>query len=106
MRIMQVVPPFQPVDTSITAAVRVVPKLKDWRWTIYTFLQGLGSRGATAGEIATELALNPSTVRPRLRELEGTAPWAKGKLPARIIRTPERRAGMRVYQACAVTPKP
>ena len=90
-------PPSQPVDTSLGAAARVQGHTARIREAIYLYLKAVG--GATAGEISTQCGLNPSTVRPRLRELEGSAPWAKGKLPARIVRTPERRKGMRVYVA-------
>ena len=90
-------PPAQPVDTSLAAAARIQPHGARLREAIFLYIKAVG--GATAGEIAVGCGLNPSTVRPRLRELEGSAPWAKGKLPARIERTPERRAGMRVYRS-------
>src|SRR4029077_7198572 len=88
--------PAQPVDTSLEAAARVQGHTARLREEVYQFIRV--TRGATDGEIAQGLGMNPSTVRPRRRELEGTAPWAKGKLPARIERTSARRLGMRIYQ--------
>lgn len=90
-------PPAQGIDTSIEAARRVTGHTARIREGIYLWLQRQGARGATAGEIELALSLSGSTVRPRLRELQGDAPWAKGKLAQRIERTVERRAGMRVY---------
>jgi len=90
-------PPAQKVDTSLAAAAKVAGHTARLREAVFQFIRVTG--GATAGEISTQCGLNPSTVRPRLRELEGSAPWANGKLPARIVRTPERRKGMRVYVA-------
>jgi len=90
-------PPAVTVDTSLAAAARVAGHTARLREAVYQYIRVTG--GATAGEIATGCGLNPSTVRPRLLELEGRASWAKGKLPARIIRTPERRNGMRIYRA-------
>jgi len=90
-------PPAQPVDTSLAAAAKIQGHTARIREAVFQYIRVTG--GATAGEIATGCGLNPSTVRPRLLELEGRASWAKGKLPARIIRTPERRNGMRIYRA-------
>jgi len=90
-------PPAQPVDTSLAAAARIAGKTARLREAVFQFIRVTG--GATAGEIAVGCGLNPSTVRPRLRELEGSAPWCHGKLPARIARSPEKRQGMRVYKA-------
>lgn len=90
-------PPAQPVDTSRAAAQAVKPKTAAIRERILGYVQRCGAVGATAGDIEFALDISGSTVRPRLRELEGTAPWAKGKLPQRIVRTPEKRGGMRVY---------
>lgn len=92
-------PPAQPVDTSITAARRVRGHTQRIREGIYLLIRALGSTGATAGELESTLGISGSTIRPRLRELEGDAPWVSGKLPRRIYRTVERRAGMRVYSA-------
>jgi len=92
----EVIPPAQPVDTSLAAAAKIQGHTARLREAVYQFIRVTG--GATAGEIATGCGLNPSTVRPRLLELEGRASWAKGKLPARIRRTSEKRDGMRVYQ--------
>lgn len=91
-------PPAQPVDTSLEAARRVVGHTNRLREAVYLFVKVQGARGATAGEVETALSLSGSTVRPRLRELEGDAPWAEGKLPRRIWKTAIKRAGMRVYQ--------
>jgi hypothetical protein len=91
-------PPAVAVDTSLAAAARIQGHTARIREAIYLWLRTQGALGATAGEITLALGLNPSTVRPRLIELCGSARWAKGKLPARIERTPERRAGMRVYR--------
>ena len=90
-------PPAQPVDTSRAAAARVQGHTHRIREAIFLWLRTQGAHGATAGEITQALGLNPSTVRPRLRELEGSAPWALN-LMRRIVRTSEKRDGMRVYQ--------
>jgi len=92
-------PPAQPVDTSLVAAALIQPHTARIREAIYLFLRALGVRGATAGELELALAIPGSTVRPRLREAEGTAPWCHGRLPARIVKTIEKRGGMRVYVA-------
>jgi len=52
----------------------------------------------TAGELEA-VGYPGSTARPRIRELQGDASWAKGRLPARIVKTAEQRGGMRVYVA-------
>ena len=89
-------PPAQRIDTSLAGAARISGRANRLREAVFQYIRVTG--GATAGEIAVGCGLNPSTVRPRLRELQGDAPWCGGKLPARIERTPERRAGMRVYR--------
>jgi hypothetical protein len=94
-------PPAVAVDTSLAAAARIQPHTARVREAIYLWLKTQGARGATAGELESALALSGSTVRPRLRELQGDAPWAKGKLPVRIRRLSEKRDGMRVYQVLA-----
>jgi hypothetical protein len=86
------------VDTSQQAAAKIAPRVPVLRAQIYLYLKAMGTWGATAGELATVLTMNPSTVRPRLRELEGTAKWAPDA-PRLIRRLTQRRAGMRVYQA-------
>lgn len=91
-------PPAQPVDTSREAASRIQGHTNRIRAAIYLWIQRQGERGATAGEIEATLGLKGSTVRPRLRELEGTAPWAL-ELAYRIVKTPQKRDGMRVYIA-------
>ena len=93
--------PAQPVDTSLQAAAKIAGRTNRLREAIFLYLKTQGARGATAGELEQALALSGSTVRPRLRELEGTAPWCHGKLPVRIRRTAEKRDGMRVYQVLA-----
>jgi len=90
-------PPSVAVDTSREAASRIAGRTNRLREAVFLFIRAVG--GATAGEISTQCGLNPSTVRPRLRELEGSAPWCHGKLSARIVRTAERRKGMRIYVA-------
>jgi len=89
--------PSVPVDTSEAAAEAIKSSAPTIREAIFTLIQEAG--GLTAGEIEARSPYAGSTIRPRLRELEGTAPWAKGQLPARIVKTAERRGGMRVYQA-------
>ena len=90
-------PPAQPVDTSLAAAAKITQHTARLREAVYLYLKTQGARGATAGELEAALGLSGSTVRPRLREAEGTAPWCHGKLPARIRKTGEKRNGMRVY---------
>ena len=90
--------PSVPVDTSEAAAERIRPSAPSLRDAIFTRIREAGERGLTAGELEA-LGYAGSTIRPRLRELEGTAPWAKGQLKARIVKTPEQRGGMRVYVA-------
>lgn len=94
-------PPAVAVDTSREAAARIEGHTNRIREAIYLWIQKHGAHGATAGEITDSLGLNASTVRPRLRELQGDAPWAAGKLPARIVRLSEKRGGMRCYRALA-----
>lgn len=92
-------PPHVAVDTSREAAARIQGRTNRLREAVILFIRAQGARGATAGEIELGLGLSGSTVRPRLRELEGDAPWAEGKLPARIQRSPEVRNRMHVYVA-------
>lgn len=94
-----IVPPSEPVDTSEAAAQAIQPAARSIRETVFDYVASQGDRGATCGELCDALDLNASTARPRLRELEGSAPWAKGQLSARIMKTPHRRCGMRVYIA-------
>src|SRR5436190_10619788 len=63
--------PFMAIDTSRIAATKITKHTARIREAIYLFIRATG--GATAGEIATECGLNPSTVRPRLLELQGKA---------------------------------
>ena len=88
--------PAQRIDTSIAAARRIRGRAARDREAIYLWLKVSG--GATDGEICAALDMNPSTERPRRRELEGDAPWTKGKLLRRIKRTDARRLGMRIYE--------
>jgi len=90
-------PPAQRVDTSLAAAAQIKGRTARIRQAIVLWLKT--QVDATEREISTALGLNPSTTRPRLRELEGDAPWAKGKLPKLITRTERRRLGMRCYEA-------
>jgi hypothetical protein len=91
--------PAQPVDTSLAAAEGMREAAPSIRERIARYIQARGSYGATAEDVCLALDLNPSTVRPRLLELEGRAKWAKGKLRARIVKTPQQRNGMRIYRA-------
>lgn len=93
-----ILPPSEPIDTSEAAADAIRPIAPSIREAIFALIQEAGERGMTAGELEARSPYSGSTIRPRLRELEGTAPWAKGQLPVRIIKTAERRAGMRVYR--------
>jgi len=90
-------PPAQRVDTSLSAAARIKPHGARLREAVFQWIRVQGSHGATDSEICAALDLNPSTERPRRRELEGNAPWAPG-LPARIQRSPEVRKHMHVYK--------
>jgi len=90
-------PPAQTVDTSLAAAAQIKGHTARIRQAIVLWLRTQGAHGGTAGEITAALGLNPSTVRPRLREAEGTAPWAPG-LPVLIRKSEEKRGGMRVYR--------
>ena len=91
-------PPSQPPETSRQAAARVKGHTARIRTAIYLWLRTQGDHGATALELEAALGISGSTIRPRLRELQGTAPWVKGKLPVRIMRTLDKRAGARVYR--------
>ena len=88
-------PPAQPVDTSLAAAAKITQHTARIREAIYLFIRASG--GATEREIENGTGLSGNSVRPRLRELQGDAPWAKGKLPARIWMTREKRGKMHVY---------
>jgi len=90
--------PAQPVDTSLAAAEGMREAAPSLREAIYQAIREAGERGLTAGELDA-LGYPGSTARPRLRELEGSAPWAKGRLRARIVKTPQQRNGMRIYIA-------
>ena len=91
-------PPAQRIDTSLAAAAKITQHTARLREAVFLYLQTQGARGATAGELEAALGLSGSTVRPRLRELQGDAPWAKGRLPARIRMTAEKRGKMHVYR--------
>ena len=91
-------PPSVPVDTSEAAAEQIRPSAPSLREAIFALIRDAGDRGMTAGELEA-LGYAGSTIRPRLRELQGDASWAKGQLPARIVKTPAQRGGMRVYVA-------
>jgi len=92
-------PPSVPVNTSEAAAEAVKSSAPSIREAIFTRIQDAGVHGMTAGELEA-LGYAGSTIRPRLRELQGDASWAKSYLPARIVKTAAQRGGMRVY--CAV----
>jgi len=94
--------PAQRIDTSIEAARRIRGRAARDREAVYLWIKV--SNGATDGEICAGLGMNPSTERPRRRELEGNAPWAPG-LPARIQRSPDKRHGMRIYTIAGVAPR-
>lgn len=91
--------PAQRIDTSIEAARRIQGRAARDREAIFLWLRTQGSYGATRGEITAATGIPGDTCRPRLRELEGDAPWAKGKLLRRITRTAEVRKRMHVYVA-------
>lgn len=91
--------PSEPVDTSEAAAQAIQPAARSIRETVFAYMASQGARGATCGELCAALDLNASTARPRLRELEGNAPWCRGQLPARIVKTSTKRGGMRCYVA-------
>lgn len=92
-------PPAVNVDTSWEAAGRIQPQTHRLREAVYAYIKARGEFGATGAEIGHGITMEGSTYRPRLRELEGDAPWAKGKLPARIRKSDRKRNGMRVYVA-------
>lgn len=92
-------PPAQDVNTSWEAAGKIAPHVPGIREAVYRYVAGRGDFGATAREICHGLTISPDTCRPRLIELQGTASWAHGKLPARILRTSGKREGMRIYVA-------
>ena len=83
---MQPGPPSVPVDTSEEAANRIQPHAATLRQRVVAFIRAQGPRGATAHEITAALAMDPSTVRPRLREAEG---W--GGHPIEIVQTVHKR---------------
>jgi hypothetical protein len=89
------------MDTSEAAAQAIQPAARSIRETVFTYVASQGDRGATCGELCDALDLNASTARPRIRELEGNAPWCQGQLPARIVKTSAKRGGMRVYRTLA-----
>ena len=91
-------PPSVPVDTSEAAAERMKSSAPSIREVIFTWIREAGERGLTAGELEA-LGYPGSTIRPRLRELQGDASWANGRLSARIVKTAEQRGGMRIYVA-------
>lgn len=91
-------PPSVPVNTSEAAAEAVKSSAPSIREAIFTLIREAGDRGMTAGELEA-VGYPGSTARPRLRELQGNASWAKGRLPARIVKTTAQRGGMRVYIA-------
>jgi hypothetical protein len=90
--------PSVPVDTSEAAAEHIKPSAPSIRDAIFTLIREAGDRGMTAGELEA-VGYHGSTCRPRIRELQGNASWAKGRLPARIVKTPAQRGGMRIYVA-------
>lgn len=96
-----ITPPSEPVDTSEAAAQAIQPAARTIRETVFDYVASQGDWGATCGELCEALDLNASTARPRLRELEGNASWCRGQLPARIVKTPTQRSGMRVYRTLA-----
>lgn len=93
-------PPSVGVDMSEAAALAIQPAAPTIREALFALI-AQSPDGLTAGELEVRSAYSGSTIRPRLRELEGSAPWAKGQLPARIVKTPTQRNGMRVYRTLA-----
>jgi len=90
-------PPSESVNSSEETAARVRHKTPYWRAEVYAYLKQCGSRGATAGEIEAALGIKGSTLRPRLRELEGWTPVGKPPRVPLIRMTETRREHMRVY---------
>ena len=91
-------PPSVPGDTSEAAAEAVKSSAPSIRDAIFALIRDAGDRGMTAGELEA-LGYAGSTARPRIRELQGNASWANGRLSARIVKTAEQRGGMRIYVA-------
>ena len=91
-------PPSVPVDTSEAAAEHIKPSAPSIRDAIFALIRDAGDCGMTAGELEA-VGYPGSTARPRIRELQGNASWANGRLAARIIKTSEQRGGMRIYVA-------
>lgn len=64
-------PAVQSSVTSMAAADAIGSRLNTLQRSVVAFLRARGDHGATDEEIATGLAMNPSTARPRRIELMG-----------------------------------
>lgn len=56
--------------TSVAAAERIEPDAATLRAAVLAFIRGRGDHGATDEEVQDGLVMNPSTERPRRRELQ------------------------------------
>jgi hypothetical protein len=63
-------PPSQPTPTSIDAADLIAPKAGTLRAAVLQAITAAGDEGATDHELITSMQMDPSTLRPRRRELE------------------------------------
>lgn len=92
-------PPSVPINTSEEAALRVMDKTHHLRERVYQFIHARHVHGATEREVEAGLDMegHGSTIRPRLWELEGNVPAGRTQRPRRIVKSEQRRDGMRVY---------
>jgi len=63
-------PPHQPTITSLDAAIKIEKSAKTFRGMVYREITRQGRWGATDDEMQVALDMNPSTQRPRRRELQ------------------------------------
>lgn len=62
-------PPHSDGDTSLKAAIQIVPDVETLRASVLAYLIRCGYRGATDEEIQEALGMSGNTERPRRREL-------------------------------------
>lgn len=62
-------PPHERVDTSEEAAHRIEPEVNELQRRVLEAIASSGRRGITDEELVDVLSMNPSTLRPRRREL-------------------------------------
>ena len=62
-------PPHEPVDTSLAAAKEIEPEINKLQRRVLDAIIASGDRGSTDEELTELLEMNPSTLRPRRREL-------------------------------------